>query len=402
VVVFDNLHEADGSAEARAAVMAEIPVGVNVILVSRLEPPAAFARLVANQTLARIGPEDLRFTREEAAALLDGSGGPAIVERAWTRADGWAAGLILMREHIQRGAALADNGDRITPDAVFAYFAGEILDRIAPADQRLLMLMALPPRIRASVAVELTGEARAPRLLEYGYRRHLFVARRLGPGAGVRVPRAFREFLERAQAHPAGGGGGAARVAALAEARGLTDKVFELYCDAEDWPSAVRVLLAEAPPMLAQGRFEPVVARIDALPARLRADDPSVAYWEGIARMNVDPVAARASLERAYQRFTACGDSSGQIRAVEAAIVSHYISRADWRPVDRWLDVMEGLLERARSFQPGGGGARCRASRSGSSTGSPGIRSSPRISIGSTACSTRSPTATRASRWPRA
>jgi ATP/maltotriose-dependent transcriptional regulator MalT len=145
VVVFDNVHEAEGRAEARAAVMEEIPVGVNVILVSRLEPPPAFARLVANQTLARIEPEDLRFTREEAAALLHGAGDPAIVERAWTRADGWAAGLILMREQIQRGAGLGADGDRITPDAVFAYFAGEIFDRISPGHQRLLMLMALPP-----------------------------------------------------------------------------------------------------------------------------------------------------------------------------------------------------------------------------------------------------------------
>jgi LuxR family maltose regulon positive regulatory protein len=353
VVVFDNLHAAEGSAEARAEVLAEIPVGVNVILVSRLEPPAAFARLVANQTLARIGPEDLRFTREEATALLDESGDPAIVDRAWTRADGWAAGLILMREQIQRGAPVAENGDRITPEAVFAYFAGEILDRIAPEDQRLLMLMALPPRIRASVAVELTGEARAPRLLEYGYRRHLFVARRDGPEPVYEFHALFREFLlERGRKLIPSGELAAARrrVAALAEARGLTDKVFELYCDAEDWPSAVRVLLAEAPPMLAQGRFQSVVARIDALPARLRAEDPSVAYWEGIARMNIDPVAARASLERAYQRYAACGDSSGQIRAVEAEIVAHYISRADWRPVDPWLEVMEGLLERARSF----------------------------------------------------
>lgn len=353
VVVFDNLHEADGSADARTAVLAEIPVGVNVILVSRLEPPAAFARLVANQTLARIGPEELRFTREEAAALLDGAGDPGINERAWTRADGWAAGLILMREHIQRGAALADNGDRITPDAVFAYFAGEILDRIAPADQRLLMLMALPPRIRASVAVELTGEARAPRLLEYGYRRHLFVARRDGPEPVYEFHALFREFLlERARqlVPPAELAEAWRRVAALGEARGLTDKVFELYGDAEDWPNALRVLLAEAPQMLAQGRFQSVVARIDALPARLRADDPSVAYWEGIARMNLDPVAARASLERAYRRFAARGDSGGQIRAVEAEIVSHYLSRADWRPVDPWLDVMEALLERARSF----------------------------------------------------
>jgi ATP/maltotriose-dependent transcriptional regulator MalT/DNA-binding SARP family transcriptional activator len=353
VVVFDNVHEAEGRAEARAAVLQEIPVGVNVILVSRLEPPPALARLVANQTLTRVGPEELRFTREEAAALLDGAGDLANVDRAWTRADGWAAGLILMREQIQRGAAPGDDGDRITPDAVFAYFAGEIFDRMPPEHRRLLMLMALPPRIRASVAVELTGEARAPKLLEYGYRRHLFVARKDGPEPVYEFHALFREFLlARARTLLPAEELAAARrrVAGLAEARGLTDKVFELYCDAGDWASAVRVLDAEAPPMLAQGRFESVVVRIDSLPAAVRAANPSVAYWEGVARMNVDPVAARASLERAYDAFAARGDATGQIQAVEAIIVSHYLSRADWRPVDRWLDVMERLLESERSF----------------------------------------------------
>lgn len=353
VVVFDNLHEAEGAADARAAVLAEIPVSVNVILVSRLEPPAAFARLVANQTLARIGPEELRFTREEAAALL-GGGDATLVERAWARTDGWAAGLILMREQIQHGAALAADGGRITPDAVYAYFAGEIFDRMPTGNQRLLMLMALPPRIRASVAVELTGEARAPKLLEYGYRRHLFVARRDGPEPVYEFHALFRDFLlERARALLAPDELAAARrrVAALAEARGLTDRVFELYCEAGDWPSAVRVLLAEAPAMLAQGRFESVVTRISALPEAVRAGEPAVAYWEGVARMNVDPVAARASLERAFDGFGASGDPAGQIRAVEAEIVSHYLSRADWRPVDRWLDVMEQLLERAGRFE---------------------------------------------------
>ncbi len=353
VVVFDNVQEAEGSAEARAAVLEEVPVGVNVILVSRLEPPTAFARLAANQTLARIGPDALRFTREEAAALLDGVADPAAVDHAWTRTDGWAAGLILMREQLQRGAAGAGDGGPMTPDAVAAYFAGEIFDRIPPADQRLLMLAALPPRIRASVAVELTGEARTPKLLEQGYRRHLFVARRDGPEPVYEFQALFREFLlERARRllAPDELARARRRVAALGEAHGLTERVFELYCDGGDWANAVRVLAAEAPAMLAQGRHESVAARIDALPPEARAGDPAVAYWEGIARMNADPVGARASLERAYEGYRARADAAGQMRAVEAAIVSHYVSRTDWRPVDRWLDAMAGLIERAPRF----------------------------------------------------
>jgi DNA-binding SARP family transcriptional activator len=349
VVVFDGVHEAEGSGEARAGVMAEVPAGLNVILISRLEPPPEFARLTANQTLARIGAEELRFTREEAAALLGGENGvdAATIERLWRRADGWAVGLILMREHA-RGAPAPGAGDNArTPKAVFSYFAGEIFNRIPPENQRLLMLMALPPRIRASVAVELTAEPQAPKLLEYGYRRHLFVSRRDRPEPIYEFHALFREFLlERARAllPPEEVADARRRVAALAEARGITDQIFELYRDAGDWAAAVRVTLAYAAPMLAQGRFLSLAERIDQLPDEVRAAEPWLAYWEGVARMNVDPPAARASLERAYQGFAAARDRAGQIRAVEAMIVTHYLAWDDWRPLDRWIDVMEGLL----------------------------------------------------------
>ncbi|MCL4801317.1 MAG: hypothetical protein KJ025_17120 [Burkholderiales bacterium] len=350
-VVLDNVHEAGRRAEALAPALEEIPVDVTVILISRREPPPGLARLVANQTLARIGPEDLRFTREEAAALLGDAGDPATVERAWTRADGWAAGLILMREHIHRGAALGADGERITPEAVFPYFAGEIFDRMPPGNRHLLMLMALPPRIRASIAVELTGDPNAPRLLEYGYRRHLFVARRdQQPEPEYEFHALFRDFLlaqGRALLAPDELAQARLRIAALAEARGITERVFELYCDAADWASAVRVFIAEAPPMLAQGRFETVLARIAALPAHAREAAPSLAYFEGVARLHLDPAAARASFERAYDASAARGDVDGQIQAIEAIIVSHHLSRTDWRTVDRWLEVLEALIERA-------------------------------------------------------
>jgi LuxR family maltose regulon positive regulatory protein len=355
VVVFDGVHETEGSGDARAAVIAEIPAGVNVILTSRLEPPPEFARLIANRTLARVDADELRFTRDEAAALLGDENGidATAVERLWSRADGWAAGLILLREHARGAAPPRAGEDTRSPQAVFGYFAGEIFNRMPPENQRLLMLMALPPRIRASIAVELTGEAAAPKLLEYGYRRHLFVSRRDRPEPIYEFHALFREFLlERARVllPPAELADARRRVAALGEAHGLTDQIFELYRDAGDWAAAVRVTLTDAPVLLAQGRFLSLAERIDQIPSEIRAAEPGLAYWEGVARMNVDPPAARASLERAYRGFLAAGDRAGQIRAVEAMIVTHYLAWDDWRPLDRWIDVMEGLLGPEASF----------------------------------------------------
>ncbi|MGE5794696.1 MAG: BTAD domain-containing putative transcriptional regulator [Bacteroidota bacterium] len=359
VLVLDNLHEAGGTSEVRAAfatgLLEQIPVGVNVIVISRTEPPPEFARLVANQTITRIGAEELRFTRDEAARLLatDGELPADALDAVYRRSDGWAAGLILMREHATRAAARPDDGGRATPEGVFAYFAGEIVSRIPEENQRVLVQCALPPRITRSAAVALTGEADAGKLLEYGYRRHLFVSRRDGDEPTYEFHALFREFLLKRAPAMFGADELAARrrrAAELLEAAGVAEGVFELYRDAGDWPNAVRVALADAPEMLAQGRFQSVLERSGTLPAAAREGEPWLAYWEGVARANVDPLAARASLERAYNGFVLRGDTAAQIQAVEAVIVSHYLAWDDWRPVDRWTEVMEKLLARSRAF----------------------------------------------------
>ncbi|MET0681680.1 MAG: BTAD domain-containing putative transcriptional regulator, partial [Burkholderiales bacterium] len=358
VLVLDNLHEAAGTSELRAAfanVLEQIPVGVNVIVLSRTEPPPEFARLLANQTITRIGADELRFTRDEAARLLaaDGEFAPDALDAVYRRSDGWAAGLILMREHAARGPAGPDDAGLATPEAVFAYFAGEIVSRIPEENQRVLVLCALPLRITRSAAVALTGEQDAGKLLEYGYRRHLFVARRDGEEPTYEFHALFREFLLKRAPAILGAdalAGFRRRAAELLEAQGAGEGVFELYRDAGDWPNAVRVALADAPEMLAQGRFESTLERVAALPAAAREAEPWLAYWEGVARANVDPLAARASLERAYNGFVARGDTAAQVQAVEAVIVSHYLAWDDWRPVDRWTEVMEKLLARERAF----------------------------------------------------
>jgi ATP/maltotriose-dependent transcriptional regulator MalT/DNA-binding SARP family transcriptional activator len=358
VLVFDNIHAAGGRAEGRAAFAAaleEIPVGVNVVVTSRTEPPHEFARLVAAQTLARIPAEELRFTRDEAARLLEGGGtlDANLLDRVYERSDGWAAGLILMREHATRGDAGLDDGRLATPEAVFQYFAGEVFNRIPPNNQRVLMLCALPVRITKPIAAALAGEPEAGKLLEYGYRRHLFVARRDAAEPTYEFHALFREYLAARAAAAFSAeelAGYRRRAAELLEDHGIAEGVFELYRDAGDWTNALRLTLADAPQMLAQGRFLSLLDRVDALPAAAREGEPWVAYWEGMARLHVDPLAARAGLERAYDGFVARGDSASQILAVEALIVSHYLAWDDWRPADRWIEVMEKLLARERVF----------------------------------------------------
>ena len=96
--------------------------------------------------------------RVGSAALHDGRVGGADVERAglapdlaraiYKASDGWAAGIVLMREHLARNEGIAP--EALLPEgkeAVFQYFTGEIFGRARAENQRVLMLAALLPSV---------------------------------------------------------------------------------------------------------------------------------------------------------------------------------------------------------------------------------------------------------------
>ncbi len=154
--------------------------------------------MIANQTITHIAWDALRSTPDEAVAMVAGGSLSAELARAMHRAsDGWAAGLVLMREHLGRdGGAVPDTLLPEGKEAVFDYFTGEIFARAKPNNQRTLMLAALLPSVTASDAEAITGDADAPRVLDYLYRHHLFTDRRRTGAAPIyQFHGLFREFL---------------------------------------------------------------------------------------------------------------------------------------------------------------------------------------------------------------
>src|SRR5437773_6793417 len=198
-VVFDNFHEPRTLPEQRAAFaqgLEEVPDGITIIVMSRSDPPAEFARLVASRRIARIDEAELRCTANEGEAILGSQHfDRQDLQRIHKQSDGWVAALVLLREHLSSRGATLDESLGEGKDAIFQYFAGEIFSGARPENQRILMLTAIPPSITLSEAVALTGNEEAPRLLEYLYRRHLFTDRRRGEETSYHYHALFREFL---------------------------------------------------------------------------------------------------------------------------------------------------------------------------------------------------------------
>ena len=92
------------------------PAALRLVLASRADPPLGLARLRARGQLAELRAAELRFTVEEAAALLRQAVGPALPEAAvaalTARTEGWVAGLQLaglsLRQQLRCGRVRGD------------------------------------------------------------------------------------------------------------------------------------------------------------------------------------------------------------------------------------------------------------------------------------------------------
>ena len=118
VLVLDNFQDAPPGSqfhEMIAHALDAVPGGMTVVVVSRSEPPVQLSRLRANDRIALIGWQEIKLTRDEAREIVEAQGvrdlrADALAE-IHQQTDGWAAGLILMREMLRSGmAGVKDRG----------------------------------------------------------------------------------------------------------------------------------------------------------------------------------------------------------------------------------------------------------------------------------------------------
>jgi LuxR family transcriptional regulator, maltose regulon positive regulatory protein len=101
LLVLDDYHMIESQAVHTSVtfLLEHLPAGLHPVLASRVDPPLALARLRAHGQLVELRDADLRFTAEEAAALLREGVGPDLPDDAvvtlTSRTEGWAAGLQL-------------------------------------------------------------------------------------------------------------------------------------------------------------------------------------------------------------------------------------------------------------------------------------------------------------------
>ena len=183
VLVLDDYHLIHaGQVHASLEFLLEhLPPGLHLLLASRSDPPLPLARLRARGLLAELRADDLRFTAEEAAALLRESAGAALpgaaVAALVARTEGWAAGLQLAalslrgRSDIAGFVAAFSGSHRYILD----YLTGEVLDGLPEQVREFLLETSVLERLSGGLCDAVTGRDDGQAMLERVEQAGLFL-----------------------------------------------------------------------------------------------------------------------------------------------------------------------------------------------------------------------------------
>jgi LuxR family maltose regulon positive regulatory protein len=357
VLVFDRYQSvpADSSFhDLLRSALSNMPRGLNVIFVSRSDPPPALARMHANRLLGILGWPDLRLTLDESEGIAELITGrrhsKETILRLHEASDGWAAGLVLLLERTERERIHPQLLGKLGREEIFDYFAHEIFAQLDKETQEFLLKTALPPRVTPRMAEELTGLSHAGRILSGLYRNNHFTERHFRAEPVYQYHALFREFLLSMATHaftPERLSSLRRRAAMLLEDAGETEAGFSLHRDAGDLGAMARLVMKHAPTLLAQGRHRSLLAWLESFPEQVTAGNPWLLYWRGVSLLPVDAVEAERRSEEAYRIFKKENDAAGVALSWANAVIAILNQLRSADRMDRWIEELDEVLKQS-------------------------------------------------------
>lgn len=186
VAVLDDYHVITNRAihEAVAYLLNHLPPHFHLVLVTRADPPLPLSRLRVAQEMTEVRAEDLRFTRDEAAAFLRQVWRieiqPEQIAALEARTEGWIAGLQLAALSLQRlhkeaeiAAFVADftGSHRFVLD----YLADEVLAQLPQPTLDFLLATAVFERVCAPLCDAVLAIGNSQSILEELEAANLFL-----------------------------------------------------------------------------------------------------------------------------------------------------------------------------------------------------------------------------------
>jgi LuxR family maltose regulon positive regulatory protein len=310
VLVLDDYHLiANATVDAAIEFLVDNgPPALHTVIATRADPSLSLPRLRARQQLVELRADELRFTRDETAALLQAALqltlAPQDLAALDLSAEGWIAALQLATLSLlkQQDASAYVQGLSGTHRYILDYLVSEVLQQQAKDVQTFLLQTSILTQLSAPLcdAVVDNPAVSAESMLPHLERANLFLVPLDDERRWYRYHRLFRDFLRarleieqpdrvpvyhrRAAAWYAGAGSTTA---------GSTDEAIHHALQAQDhWLTAS--LIGPAYPLyLQRGEVSTLRRWLDALPETVRGDDPVLLLadvWTRVVSMDLGGV----------------------------------------------------------------------------------------------------------------
>jgi LuxR family maltose regulon positive regulatory protein len=321
-LILDDYHMIDSESihDAMAFLLDHLPPQLHIVISSRTDPPLPLARLRARGQLAELRATNLRFTPEEASALLrqvwglDLAAEPIAVLEA--RTEGWAVGLQLaalsLRERPDPDALLG--GLVGTHRYVLDYLSEEVLERQPDRLRRFLLQTSILERLCGPLCDAVTGGTDGQDMLEDLERANLFLIPLDAERRWWRFHHLFGDLLrarlqrtERAQLPKLH-----RRAAGWCEQHGLIDETIRHALASGDPNWAARLVEEHANEALGRGENVSLGRWLSLLPNDVVRSRPALCLAESLMEFHRGHVdAAEGLLEQAERAFNPGQEQQG-------------------------------------------------------------------------------------------
>jgi LuxR family maltose regulon positive regulatory protein len=206
ILALDDYHHITEPAidEILAGLIEHLPQSMHLTLVTRTDPRLPLVGWRACREMSEIRSADLRFTSEEAHALLEGTAGreldPETMRLLESKTEGWVVGLRLAALSLRTrpdDKAFVRGSKGTSSDLIEEYLLSEVLTRQSAEIQDFALRTSVLDRFCAPVCEALTelSASRSQEILEWIAQANLFLVPLDGEGGWYRYHQLFQDVL---------------------------------------------------------------------------------------------------------------------------------------------------------------------------------------------------------------
>jgi LuxR family maltose regulon positive regulatory protein len=353
-IVLDDFHHitAEPVCSAVTYLIEHLPGNVHLVIATRVDPPLPLSRLRGRGTVTEIRADDLRFTDEEAAALLRGEQATLSTEDVTSlnaHTEGWAVGLKLAALSLPQSEGMRSFIDSFTGSQRYVadYLVEEVLRRQPDQTRDFLLKTSVLDKLTAPLCDMVARRDDSQEMLvklegtlggflvaldhsRQWYRYHHLFGDLLRNQLALKSPAAEVAELN-------------LRACQWHEDHGLPADAVNYALTARDWERAVRLISAQSERLMADGDMGKLIKWIGAIPEDVLRTQPALHTLYAVSLLTVGSMdAAEAALNDLETMNRGDMHALGNVAALQATLA--------WRTGDLHRAIERG--ERALQVLP--------------------------------------------------